>query len=271
MAFVNVKVAQEWEHRVGAAWVRAVPDEHFHHRSPLCLGAPLWILSQDFGSGSDEVAVVEMVVIQGFIGAKARRIPDQRPPRLVVVEDAFRRPRSREVVLEKGFCLVESLLLGGFVVCGIGDGGERRELAERLAGPVGIGDVEFIRSRFIVYITGQARGLGDTDIRDDRKHSLKRRCSREAVAFGELYLPAAGAVGLSGERVLGAQRLMWQQTIKRFCARALHRLCRDRVARCDNRLCFVVLPHDFGVDDVIVCDGGKAGDGFRLSIGQQSD
>ena len=91
--------------------------------------------------------------------------------------------------------------MGGFVVRGIGDGRERRELAERLAGPVRIGDVEFIGCCFIVYITGQARGFRDTDIRDDGKHPLKRCGGREAVAFGELYLPTAGAVGLSGERV----------------------------------------------------------------------
>ena len=156
--------------------------------------------------------------------------------------------------------------MGGFVFGSIGDGGECRKFTKRLTGPVGIGDIEFVGYCFIVYITRQACRLGDTDIRDDRKHSLKRRSGRKAVAFGELYLPAAGLVGLSRENVLGAQHLMWQQAVKRLRTVALHRLCRDGVAGRDSRLRLIVVPYHSGVRDMVVSDGCEACDSFRLAI-----
>ena len=111
--------------------------------------------------------------------------------------------------------------MGKIVIRGIGAGGGQCKLTERLASPVDVDGIEFIRRRFIVYITGQARGFGNTYIRDDRKHSLKRRCGRKAVAFGELYGPAAGAVGLAGKRNILPQHLVWQQTIKPAFVRPL--------------------------------------------------
>src|SRR5688572_14319717 len=86
MAGVDVEVPQERETPVIAVVVVGIPDEDVHHAAVLARRRPgRVVLGQRRGRG-DEVAIVEMVVVEFLVGPERRRISDQRAPTRVVSE-----------------------------------------------------------------------------------------------------------------------------------------------------------------------------------------
>ena len=95
VAGVDVEVAQEREAGVGAVVVVGVPDQQVDHAAVLAGRGPGRVELGQRRGRRDEVAVVEVVVVELLVGAVGRRVADQGAPVLVVVEDLVGLARAR--------------------------------------------------------------------------------------------------------------------------------------------------------------------------------
>src|SRR5215210_4921415 len=104
---IRIEAAQKWKERIGTIRTRDVANEHPHHAAPLRIARPRRIAARQLGSGTDEVTVMEMVIVEFRVGAIARGIADERAPVFLIAENScafsFRRTcavRRNEEVLQ---------------------------------------------------------------------------------------------------------------------------------------------------------------------------
>ena len=146
---IDVETTQIGEERVAPVGARDVTDEQANHRQPP-LG-PSGIAAGEFGGGVQEIAVVEMVVVQFLVAPEAGRVADERAPVGFVGEEggflfaAIGRAHGQEILqggLEAPFALGGRVLLPEL----FRDRQQRRPFAELLAEPI--------------RVAGQLRGAG---------------------------------------------------------------------------------------------------------------
>lgn len=136
VAGVDVEAAQEREGGVGAARVGGVADQGLDHAAPGGVRGPVRVVLGDDRGGVDVVAVVEVVVVEFAVAAVGGRVAGEGLPVRVVGE--LTRPAGGEPFLQAVLEEADELVAGGGLADLVGERHQLGELAEGLAGPVGV-------------------------------------------------------------------------------------------------------------------------------------
>ena len=135
---IGIEAPQVGKHAVRAVGVGDVGDQKIDHAAPLFGRGPPRVVFGDRRRCLDEIAVMEMMVVELGFRAEARRIALQGAPFAVVVELLLSAVRGVEPVLELGFDDIEEIIPGLGMTDLVGDMGELREPPHLLARPIGV-------------------------------------------------------------------------------------------------------------------------------------
>jgi hypothetical protein len=156
VAGIFVKAAQIRKHQVAPVRRGDVTDQQLHHRSPF-LG-PGRIQARHLGGGTDEIAVVEMMVVECLVAAIRRLAADERAPVGVVVKHGlFLARRGGEPLFQTAFDFRNEDALQFGRLGDFSAAAERGELAEKFALPIRILEFSPLLVRLGLQVIHQAR------------------------------------------------------------------------------------------------------------------
>ena len=274
MAGVRVEVAQERELRVLPIRIGDVADQQFHHAAPLGVGGPGRIAAGDFRRRPEEIAVVEVVVVQFHVGAVGGRVADQRAPAVVVIKQAAVlrlavRRRRREPLLQP---LPQPLVqrLGGVVLSVLlRDGDERGDLSHPFAVRIGVGDPRRLRVHFFLQVGGDLVLVRPADVRQRRQDAGETHRRAERRSLGQLHLAAHRRVLANEMQVAGVAPLVRVEREQRAVHVAFLRRRAEGERRRHRAGLRLVGPLHPRVGDVRVSVSLEEGERLRGLVGQQ--
>ena len=240
MPGVRVEAAEVREERVRPVAAGDVAHQEVDHRTPP--GDPRRIPPTEHPGRAQEIAVVEMVVIQLDVAAEAGRVADQSSPARVIGEDAFAgllraaiHGRGEEV-LQRGLQATLALRRGGRVAQLLRQPQQGGPLAELLAQPIGVAAQLGLPREVLREERAQLGAVGV------RRHRQVREERRERISFLpalrprlDLHRPADALIRELGGQGGGAPlvRVAREERPRRpgFLHRVGRRPCRPHAAR----------------------------------------
>ena len=272
MPGVRVETAEVREERVRPVAAGNVAHQQIDHRTPA--GEPGRVASAEHPRGAQEIAIVEMVVVQLDVAAETGRVADQRPPVRLIGEDALagllRAPIDGrgEEVLQRGLQAAFALRHGGRVAQLLRQPQQRGPFAQLLTKPVGI-PAELRRAGEVLREEpAQFRVIGV------RRHRQFREERRQRIAFRpalrprlHLHRSAYAAKGEQGGLRGGAPlvRVAREERTRRPCLLDRERRRPGRLHAAGRR---VEGGGDIEPGDVVVCAGAEGGKGRGAVVGQ---
>ena len=232
MPGIGVEMPKAWEQGVVGDDRRHVTDQQFHPWSPF--SGPIWIEPCNLRRRTNEVAVVEMVVVDLVIAPVTGGSANQRAPGRVVIkvfEILF--PSKRQPALKTMSDGLDGLTLCWCVGQGFGDSSQGGEGAQLLSFPVGV--LGRIKCEALLGKLGPNRS-GDV-LRGGkmRQHPLHLVRGGETLALEQLKISSDRLIGQSGLATLRYQMLplVRVQGVHRFPRATFHRFGCEREQRVD--------------------------------------